>query len=908
MTEPLDPKHSDYLTRRAVTSSIAQDVGLRSVSESEAATLISFSKPLKCRSLAIPYFDEKRVLTLYRVRPDEPGDGPKFLAPADTPVLPYLPPPPLVPLDAWADTNIEIVFVEGPIKALALCGVGELAIGLGGVSAGGHDADRWRTKRELRVHPDLDRRVALKGRKVLIVYDAGRASNPQVALGEARLAGALRSAGAIVSVASLPFGEDGCDQGPDDFVAKRGKDAFALLRQQAVPADPIERVRSIAGMKTREARVDAARVLLLDLPFIAAVHFGGKSIADMVAAELRRAADVGKRALQERLDAFQDALHGKAVHADGETTTVAEAQYKTVDGRLCHLRDDGSGAAHPIPLCNFDSRIVEQVAYDDGAEITRTFKIETRLGDGTVMPTAIVAASEFAAMHWVSRDCGAQAVIAAGHSTKDRMREAIQILSSPTGRTVYRHSGWRDVGGERVFLHAGGAVGAEGVAVELDPPHDRMVLPREPENLKDAVAWSMRILELGPPTVMVPLLASTYLAPLSGWLAPDFVVWLVGQSGSMKSTIAALGQGHYGSFDRLHLPANWTFTDNAIEAVLHRYKDVLCVVDDYAPAADHRSQVEVERRAQRIVRNVGNQAARGRLRADLRQRPDRPPRGVVVATGEDVPPGASILARLVVVDVPKGSVDLDRLTQLQENGSRLPHAMRGYVDWLRTKPSSFPDALFKRRQTLRAELSTDGAHLRQSDALATLALGFEALLGFARSVGVLDQAQFDERRSLGIAALRTVGEQQSQLQHQVSPAHRFVEELSAMLAQGRVELVPRDKPLDPTARGATPVYSRTPIGWRDDQHAYCEPALTRRVVTAAIRQSGEAWSYSDHALTRDLVAEGFMVPGGDGHNSAHVRVGGEVQPRRVLRIRLEHLGSAAPIPGSAEHGDAYEAE
>lgn len=77
---------------------------------------------------------------------------------------------------------------------------------------------------------------------------------------------------------------------------------------------------------------------------------------------------------------------------------------------------------------------------------------------------------------------GASATVRAGHGTRDHARAAVQLLSGgvPT-RTVYGHLGWREVNGELVYFHAGGAIGANGpvsgVEVEVGDALERYVLP-----------------------------------------------------------------------------------------------------------------------------------------------------------------------------------------------------------------------------------------------------------------------------------------------------------------------------------------------------------------------------------------------------------------------------------------------
>ena len=90
------------------------------------------------------------------------------------------------------------------------------------------------------------------------------------------------------------------------------------------------------------------------------------------------------------------------------------------------------------------------------------------------------------------------------------------------------------------------------------------------------------------------------------------------------------------------MPGAWTSTANQLERRAFILKDTLFVIDNYAPSGlDAR---EVETKAARLLRAQGNLAGRARLRPDLTERPAFPPRGLILATGEQHPPGQSIVA------------------------------------------------------------------------------------------------------------------------------------------------------------------------------------------------------------------------------------------------------------------------
>jgi hypothetical protein len=662
--------------------------------------------------------------------------------------------------------------------------------------------------------------------------------------------------------------------------------------------EPVISVPDGAGSKISESLVEplarVADVIIATDADAAGDDLAGRLAARLGAARCRRALfRDGARVHKDANDALRagwDAVRFEAafgcaeltvqppVRAERATPEPIEGPYRRVDGRLCRLRHDRDGNEVVQPLANFDAEVLEEVAYDDGVDASRVFNVRGRLSDGRELPVARVPASEFVGMNWVTGAWGVRAVVCAGQGARDHLRAAVQTLSNATTRVVFKHTGWREHQGSWAYLFHGGAVGANDVAVELEPPLDRLLLPAVADDVPGAVAWSLRLLECGPESVMVPLLGAIYEAPLSFAMSPDFAVWLLGPSGSLKSELAALAQRHFGRFDRKTLPATWSSTENALEARLFALKDVLAVVDDYAPLTDVRAQTDLERRAQRVLRGVGNRSGRGRLRPDLTAHPDRPPRGLVLCTGEDLPPGPSIQARLVVVPVDRDRLRLSEITALQGNGNRLPHAMRGYIEWLRPQLADLRERLPLEQERVRGELHRIGSHLRQAEALAHLYLGFDLFLAFAESVAAVTGERAAELRQHGLDALRSIGDRQGQQLVEMDPAERFLTVLGTLLIQRRVTLAAKE--VDPDLEDAEF------IGWRDDEFAYLLPAAVRRRVASFLRESGEHWPHTPTALNQALVRRGVLALSPDGRAETLVRVGRSGDRRRVLRLPL----------------------
>src|SRR5262249_23531147 len=151
-----------------------------------------------------------------------------------------------------------------------------------------------------------------------------------------------------------------------------------------------------------------------------------------------------------------------------------------------------------------------------------------------------------------------------------------------------------------------------------------------------------------------PLLSAPYRAVLGD---TDFGMHLTGPTGTYKSEAAALAEQHFGpSMDARHLPANWSSTGNSLEGLAFVAKDAVLVVDDFCPSGQVSDGPVLQRHAARLFRGQGNRAGRHRMRADSSLRPAKPPRGLTLSTGEDVPRGQSLRARVFVLDVSPGDL------------------------------------------------------------------------------------------------------------------------------------------------------------------------------------------------------------------------------------------------------------
>ena len=346
----------------------------------------------------------------------------------------------------------------------------------------------------------------------------------------------------------------------------------------------------------------------------------------------------------------------------------------------------------------------------------------------------------------------------------------------------------------------------------------------------------------------------------------------------MKSTIAALFLGHFGDFERLHLPGAWASTANQLERRAFLLKDTLFVIDDFAPTPlDHR---EMELKASRLLRAQGNRSGRGRLKSDLTDRPAYYPRGIIISTGEQHPAGQSVLARTLLIEVTRDDIDVQKLTLIQQQTARLAHAMAGYIRWLAPQMDDMPGLLREAFVSARTKATTGAEHLRIPEAAAHLWLGLHCGITYAREIGAIDEAGAARLLQDCWSAFIQIGHEQAHVVEQENPVRRFLTVLLTIIIQGRAIIILTDD-IRPEPRSGVEF-----LGWRDDEWFYLLPEATFATVSRFCRDTGEQYPIRENRLRKDLVQAGISDCNA-GHLTTTKRIGTDVH--RVLKLNIKKI-------------------
>lgn len=568
-----------------------------------------------------------------------------------------------------------------------------------------------------------------------------------------------------------------------------------------------------------------------------------------------------RRAFVDRLmlhAAEGDIEHGKAIRLYNEVLPGFGARGDCIVSKTA---SNPEGAA----LTTFIVLPTKIVQKDDGTGADIEMEFEFRgWAHGRQMRTVRVPAGEFDGMNWITKCWGFAANFVNGSaSTKTKVASIIKEVGfrSAVDENIYTHTGWRKIGGKWCYLHTGGAIGADGVKVEIGEALSGYTLAGEDTDYLSAALQANDALRYVMRNAFYPLIGTVFLAPLREFLSqrglkPAHILYLDGATQSGKSTVAGLALSFFGNFSAMNLPANFGSTANAIRRMAFALKDMPLVIDDYHPVTNLQDKRRMEGIAQDLVRAFGNNAARMRQRADRSIEEGQPPRSLAIVTGEQIPNvGASGLARLYVVKMNKQKNDtasLDAARTVARNGI-LKTVMRGYIEWLAKRADKLPDELAEKfaRYAERAnrDCSTGGG--RMSDAVAYITLGYSMYCEYLADIGIYNT---DDVHGLVKEAWKTLvfgsNEQAGDLGETAASA-LFLRDIGTMESSGRVRVV------DIELQGNTSVgVVKDLIGFKDRDYYYLIPEAAHGLVKRYHIEQGDTFPIdSTRTLQRYLTED-----------------------------------------------------
>jgi Domain of unknown function (DUF3854) len=745
----------------------------------------------------------------------------------------------------------ELWVVEGELKALCGRAQGLPIVGLSGVynwRTSGEEAallaEGEKLSDEEALLPELAQ-VNWERKKINLLYDSDITPGHKSYNAFLRLAEQLYRLGAEeVRILSLPSVAQGQKTGLDEFILARGPEALQDLQAIKSRKESYLPTRSGATWYA-ERKIKSHDLEDKQKAAIAYLGAKGKFIAGAWLKEqglLQKDITPLLQEAKEKLAQLQAKPRTSSSSQAGEDLPELGPEYDTpkallkitgeysldTQGRLCKEESKfnektGELNLFQIPLCNFVAWPIREILKDSGnGTPERYLELRGLLQNGEALPTRKVPLTDLLGKptSWAGLTWRAGAGIKPYQERE--VLYCIQRLAEAVPQTVvYSHLGWRKINGEWSYLHAGGAVGAtEDVETDLLEGLGRYRLPETVENMKEAIQTSLSLLELAPKKITVPLLGNTYLAPLCSPLKqagvePSHMTYVLGFTGTWKSSLAALFLSHYGDFNKNNLPASFEDTKGGYEILASLAKDCILEIDDYHPPKTMQEKSRMEGHLEFLSRNQGDRHGKNRMTASSTSlREGHPPAGLVLITGEVCPLSGSSLARNLVIKLLAGDINKEKYDLALSQKPLLSQAMVGYLTWLRPQLDDVAkhdaEGFRKLRDKAAKTAKVENRHGRLNETVAHIYMGLSSFVQFALSQDALSHEEAQKILLEAWGTLNQIADEQTFEAEAGEPVKRFFEIVRILETTGRVYFADmEDTPtlLDHCIK----------IGWRDTE-------------------------------------------------------------------------------------------
>lgn len=457
---------------------------------------------------------------------------------------------------------------------------------------------------------------------------------------------------------------------------------------------------------------------------------------------------------------------------------------------------------------------------------------------------------------------------------KEYVYAAIQTLSKGIDKeTIYEHTGFRKVNGKLVYLYHGGAIGFD-KSIQVDLSNiglERYKFTDKKYDIKESIKTSLSILDLAKKEITVPLLSLTYLSPLRSIFLEQniplgYVTWIVGESGSQKSSLSSVIVSHFGDFERDTLPGGFKDTTNSIEKKAFTLKDTLFAIDDYYPSQTLQEGKKMDAVAESLFGLYGDRQARSRMKQDGQTvRMGFAARGMCLVTGESFPNMAeSRTARALIIEVASGDMDLNLLSKIQKEKEQLSYCMKEFIQYVIDNYQDIKKKCKDKFIDYRSKANQDFSHGRIPEIIASKYMGIELFLEFANNKEAITFEEMQKLKDMSWNNLIKAARKQSMKTEENRTDNMFFRAVQELLASKKIYLKSYKN------------YIREPdmslstfVGYYDEekQRCYLLPNVIFNEVTKFYSVQGTKFPGNAGSTWKYLKEAGRLFPGENDRNT-----------------------------------------
>ena len=433
----------------------------------------------------------------------------------------------------------------------------------------------------------------------------------------------------------------------------------------------------------------------------------------------------------------------------------------------------------------------------------------------------------------------------------ERIQTLIKAMSryAPT-RDDYEYSGWNVEDGKTYILD-GHPLCAECWDVAMANQNCGHAL-----SMLDTATHSLTI-----PLLSVGLLSLVHSHMVAGGTYFKGVCCVVAPTQSFKTTLAAL---FLNLNNGLEADLNFEATTAAIVRTIGGVRDVTVILDDYKPGATKAESNDMLQKLSKVVRMCSDNSG-GIKRAGAQNLTiSNVANCLTVVTAEQIQLNVqSTLARLLILEGNRESVDKGRLTYFQRERAKYKKFIADYILYI-TKQGvdKYCEKLVHRflteRDVLRNKMTDNDVFVdnRTNDMCVWIYISFSEFMNYALYVRAVNQDQFEQYMQEAIQIFCSLMERQAERVSDLDDTKKFFKGLQVLLEtkEARIEI------LQPRNNNYITTDSRTAIGFTKKGFVYLKNGVVFQQVVAYYHKFGKEFAVSEAALRKVLGDNGYILP------------------------------------------------
>lgn len=384
------------------------------------------------------------------------------------------------------------------------------------------------------------------------------------------------------------------------------------------------------------------------------------------------------------------------------------------------------------------------------------------------------------------------------------------------------------------------------------------------ECAKKSCRHTLKMLDVAPHSLTIALLAIAILSLVQSRMIGRGIYFkgvcsIVAQTQSFKTTLASL---FFDLADGRKTDINFEASTAAIIRTIGNARDSTVVLDDYKPGATKTESREMLQKINTVIRCCSDDSG-GVKRAGMKNETvTNSARCLVVVTAEyihfDV---QSTLARLLILEMNRKSVDQDKLTYFQQNHAIYQECIKNFIQYIirqgiNTFCGNLEQRFLQERNSLQTELFAHEVSVdnRTSDMCTWLNITFSEFLKYAFSVNAIRQKDFEKYKQESKAIFLSVMEKQAERVAELDEVRCYFAGLRVLIETGEEYL----GELQSRNTNYATANSKSAIGFKKKGFVYLKNDVVFQKVVSYFRRNGKEFVISESELRRKLADRGYI--------------------------------------------------